>query len=117
MQSLRINAFFGSSDLRMIVAKLQIWIVGAAYVFIAIVEKRLRLSPTLNEILQIFSLTMFDKTPWINLNKPLPPRITSLPMTIVLVGTLPVSIVDHFSKARIRNYNSSEDNTEHGSYP
>jgi hypothetical protein len=44
------------------VAKLQIWIVGAAHVFIAIVEKRLRLSPSLNEIFQILSLTMFEKS-------------------------------------------------------
>jgi len=47
----------------MIVAKLQIWIVGAAYVFIAIVEKRLRLSPSLNEIFHILSLIMFEKIP------------------------------------------------------
>ena len=60
MQSLRINAFFGSSE---IVAKLQIWIVSAAYVFIAIVEKRLRVSPSLNEIFQILRLTMLEKTP------------------------------------------------------
>jgi hypothetical protein len=60
MQSLRINVFFGSSE---DVAKLQIWIVGAVYLFIAIVEKRLRLSPSLNEFFQILSLTMLEKTP------------------------------------------------------
>ena len=60
MQSLRINVFFGSSE---DVAKLQIWIVGAVYLFIAIVEKRLRLSPNLNGIFQILSLTMLEKIP------------------------------------------------------
>ena len=41
----------------------QIWIAVSAYVLVAIVKKRLHLSARLYEILQILSLTMFEKIP------------------------------------------------------
>jgi hypothetical protein len=59
-QHLRIKAFFGTSENAV---KSQIWIAVSAYVLVAIVKKRLRLAASLYEILQIFSLTMFEKIP------------------------------------------------------
>jgi len=43
--------------------KTQIWIAVCTYVLIAIVKKRLKLSHSLYEILQILSLAMFETTP------------------------------------------------------
>ena len=59
-QPLRIKAFFGISENAV---KSQIWIAVSAYVLVAIVKKRLKLSASLYEILQILSLTMFEKIP------------------------------------------------------
>ena len=59
-QHLRIKAFFGTSENAV---KSQIWIAGSVYVLVAIVKKRLALPATLYEILQILSLTLFEKTP------------------------------------------------------
>jgi hypothetical protein len=59
-QHLRIKAFFGTSENTV---KSQIWIAVSAYVLVAIVKKRLQLSASLYEILQILSLTMFEKIP------------------------------------------------------
>src|SRR6059036_3157262 len=59
-QHLRIKAFFGTSENA---AKSQIWIAVSVYVLVAIVKKRLKLPATLYEILQILSLTMFEKIP------------------------------------------------------
>lgn len=59
-QHLRIKVFFGTSENAV---KSQIWIAIATYVLIAIVKKRLHLSHSLYEILQILSLTMFETTP------------------------------------------------------
>jgi hypothetical protein len=59
-QHLRIKAFYGTSENTV---KLQIWIAVSAYVLVAIVKKRLHLSASLYEILQILSLTMFEKIP------------------------------------------------------
>jgi len=43
----------------------------SVYVLVAIIKKRLKLSASLYEILQILSLTMFERSPWINyLRKP-----------------------------------------------
>jgi hypothetical protein len=58
-QHLRIKAFFGTSENAV---KSQIWIAVSVYVLVAIVKKRLRISASLYEILQILSLTMFEKT-------------------------------------------------------
>ena len=43
--------------------KSQIWIAVSVYVLVAIVKKRLNLSASLYELLQILSLTMFERTP------------------------------------------------------
>jgi len=59
-QHLRIKAFFGTSENAV---KTQIWIAVSVYVLVAIVKKRLKLSASLYEILQILSLTMFERTP------------------------------------------------------
>jgi IS4 transposase len=59
-QHLRIKAFFGTSENAV---KSQIWIAVSVYVLVAIVKKRLRLTASLYEILQILSLTLYEKTP------------------------------------------------------
>ena len=43
--------------------KTQIWIAVSAYVLVAIVRKRLGLEMSLYQILQILSVTLFEKTP------------------------------------------------------
>jgi hypothetical protein len=63
-QHLRIKAFFGTSENAV---KSQIWIAVSVYVLVAIVKKRLALAASLYEILQILSLTLFEKTPVIGL--------------------------------------------------
>jgi IS4 transposase len=59
-QHLRIKAFFGTTENAV---KSQIWIAVSVYVLVAIVKKRLNLSASLYELLQILSLTMFERTP------------------------------------------------------
>ena len=59
-QHLRIKAFYGTSENAV---KTQIWIAVSVYVLVAIVRKRLGLEASLYQILQIFSLTLFEKTP------------------------------------------------------
>jgi transposase len=59
-QHLRIKAFFGTSENAV---KTQIWIAVSVYVLVAIVRKRLALPLSLYQILQILSVTLFEKTP------------------------------------------------------
>ena len=59
-QHLRIKAFFGTSENAV---KSQIWIAISVYVLVAIIKKRLNLTTDLYTILQILSLTLFEKTP------------------------------------------------------
>jgi Domain of unknown function (DUF4372)/Transposase DDE domain len=59
-QHLRIKAFFGTSANAV---KTQIWIAVSVYVLVAIVRKRLGLEASLYQILQILSVTLFEKTP------------------------------------------------------
>jgi hypothetical protein len=59
-QHLRIKVFYGTSENAV---KTQIWIAVCTYVLIAIAKKRLNLSHSLYEILQILSLTMFETFP------------------------------------------------------
>ena len=59
-QHLRIKAFYGTSENAV---KTQIWIAVSVYVLVAIVRKRLGLKVSLYQILQIFSVTLFEKTP------------------------------------------------------
>jgi hypothetical protein len=59
-QHLRIKAFYGTSENAV---KTQIWIAVSVYVLVAIVRKRLGLEASLYQILQILSLTLFEKAP------------------------------------------------------
>ena len=52
--------FFGESENAV---KTQIWIAVSVYVLVAIIRKRLGLTASLYEILQILSLTMFERMP------------------------------------------------------
>jgi Domain of unknown function (DUF4372)/Transposase DDE domain len=58
-QHLRIKAFYGTSENAV---KTQIWIAVTVYVLVAIVRKRLMLPISLYQILQILSVTLFEKT-------------------------------------------------------
>ena len=59
-QHLRIKQFYGTSENAV---KTQIWIAVSVYVLVAIVRKRLGLEASLYQILQILSVTLFEKTP------------------------------------------------------
>ena len=59
-QHLRIKAFYGTSENAV---KTQIWIAVAVYVLVAIVTKRTQIGLSLYTILQILSLTLFEKMP------------------------------------------------------
>jgi hypothetical protein len=59
-QHLRIKQFFGTSDNAV---KTQIWIAVAVYVLVAIVKKRLNINASLYTLLQILSITLFEKIP------------------------------------------------------
>jgi hypothetical protein len=72
-QHLRIKAFFGTSENAV---KTQIWIAVSVYVLVAIVKKRLNLKASLYELLQILSLTMFERTPLHQLLMLAPPEPT-----------------------------------------
>lgn len=59
-QHLRIKAFYGTSENAV---KTQIWIAISVYVLVAIVKKKLQLQASLYTMLQILSLSLFEKTP------------------------------------------------------
>jgi hypothetical protein len=59
-QHLRIKAFYGTSRNAVFT---QIWIAISMYLLVAIVKKRMKLEPPLYTLLQIFSLTLFEKMP------------------------------------------------------
>jgi hypothetical protein len=59
-QHLRIKAFYGTNANAV---KTQVWIAISVYVLVAIVKKELKLERSLYGILQILSLTLFEKTP------------------------------------------------------
>jgi uncharacterized protein DUF4372/DDE family transposase len=59
-QHLRIKAFYGTSENAV---KTQIWIAVSVYVLVAIVRKSLELGASLYQILQILSVSLFEKTP------------------------------------------------------
>jgi len=59
-QHLRIKAFPGTSQNAV---KTQIWIAISIYVLVAIVRKELKLAPSLYQILQVASVTIFERTP------------------------------------------------------
>jgi hypothetical protein len=57
-QHLRIKAFYGTSENAV---KTQIWIAVSVYVLVAIVRKRLKLDASLYTLMQVFSVTVFEK--------------------------------------------------------
>jgi hypothetical protein len=59
-QHLRIEAFYGTSENAV---KTQVWVALSIYVLVAIVKKQLGLDLSLHEMLQILSVTVFEKTP------------------------------------------------------
>jgi len=59
-QHLRIKSFYGTSENAV---KTQIWIAISVYVLVAIIKKRMKLDMSLYTILQIFSITLFEKMP------------------------------------------------------
>jgi transposase len=59
-QHLRIQAFYGTSQNAV---KTQVWVAITVYVLVAILKKQLGLDRSLHEILQILSITIFEKTP------------------------------------------------------
>lgn len=63
-QHLRIKSFFGTTENAV---KTQVWIAVSVYVAVAIIKKRLRLKVSLYKILQIMSVTSFEKIPLLQL--------------------------------------------------
>jgi hypothetical protein len=59
-QHLRIKAFYGTSENAV---KTQVWIAVCSYLLVAIVRKRLKLHASLYTMLQILSVSLFEKTP------------------------------------------------------
>jgi hypothetical protein len=59
-QHLRIKAFYGTSENAV---KTQVWIAIATYLLVAILKKRLGLEASLYQLLQVVSITVFEKTP------------------------------------------------------
>ena len=59
-QHLRIKSFYGTSENAV---KTQIWIAISVYVLVAIIKKQLKIDQSLYTILQIFSITLFEKKP------------------------------------------------------
>ena len=59
-QYLRIKAFYGTSENAV---RTQIWIAISVYVLVAIIKKELGIDRSLGEILQILSVSLFEKEP------------------------------------------------------
>jgi IS4 transposase len=57
-QHLRIKKFYGTSENAV---KTQIWIAVSIYVLVAIIRKRLKLEVSLYTLMQVFSVTAFEK--------------------------------------------------------
>ena len=73
-QHLRIKRFFGTSENAV---KTQVWIAVAVYVLVAIIRKRLNLEFSLHSMLQILSVTPFEKAPLFQLLTDMAPAETS----------------------------------------
>src|SRR5437867_7097111 len=74
-QHLRIKAFYGTGENAV---RTQIWIAISVYLLVAILKKRLHLDLSLYTMLQILSLTLFEKTPLLQAFSQQPPS-TELP--------------------------------------
>ena len=73
-QHLRIKAFYGTSPNAV---RIQVWSAIAVYLLVAILKKRLHLDASLYTILQILSLTLFEKMPIAQALAQLSPASTS----------------------------------------
>ena len=73
-QHLRIKRFYGTTENAV---KTQIWVAITVYVLVAIMKKRLHTEASLYTILQILSLTLFEKTPLDQLVKNMKPQMNS----------------------------------------
>ena len=58
-QHLRIKTFYGTSENAV---KTQIWIAVSVYVLVAIIRKRLKLDASLYTLMQVFSVTVFERS-------------------------------------------------------
>jgi len=75
-QHLKIKSFWGNSANAV---KSQIWIAISAYVIVAIAKKKFNLKPSLYEILQVISISMFEKSPIAKLfDKPIQQHVNEL---------------------------------------
>jgi len=63
-QHLRIKSFFGYTENAV---RCQIWIALCVYLLVAIIKRELRIERSIYEILQILSVTPFEKTPIISI--------------------------------------------------
>lgn len=59
-QHLKIKVFWGESANAV---KTQVWVAVCTYILVATLKEKLKISQTMNEILQILSVSVFDKTP------------------------------------------------------
>lgn len=75
-QHLRIKVFYGRSENAV---RTQLWIALCVYALVAIVRKQVKSRASLFEILQILSISVFDKTPLNQLFTDIPPQKTSPP--------------------------------------
>jgi len=73
-QHLRIKKFYGTTENAV---KTQIWVAITVYVLVAIVKKHLNTEASLYTILQILSLTLFEKAPLDQLLKNMEPQMDS----------------------------------------
>lgn len=72
-QHLRIKAFYGTNENAV---KTQVWVAISVYVLVAIVRRELDIDRSLSEVLQILSVTLFEKTPIFQaLTSPVPPNL------------------------------------------
>ena len=77
-QHLRIKAFFGTSQNAV---RTQIWIAISMYVLVAIVKKELKLSASLYQILQVVSVSIFERKPILRALQPLDSQEKSVPFS------------------------------------
>ena len=59
-QNLRIKTFYGTSENAV---KAQVWIAVSVYVLVAIMKKRVKIEASLYTILQVLSVTIFERMP------------------------------------------------------
>lgn len=84
-QYLRIKAFYGISENAV---KTQIWIAICVYVLVAILKKKLNVNRSLGEILQILSISVFEKEPLYQVLTQFQPQINSVESTNQLILNL-----------------------------